>query len=155
MIEENPTFQPSGIAGSVFYCDHNGTHTLFPLPSLTPTLIALFIPYGWETAGCVPASKRKWENLSSTAPILFCSFVCSTCDASCPSPACPSTMGDGSNAFYLCDSFTRFLGAAAKTQTAKEHDMNRFFKETIDIFSSNTSAFILLLEQLLNSCGVY
>lgn len=51
--------------------------------------------------------------------------------------------------------FTRFPGAAAKTQTSKEHDMNSFFKETIDIFSSNTSAFILLLEQLLNSCGVY
>lgn len=25
--------------------------------------------------------------------------------------------------------FTRFLGAAAKTQTSKEHDMNRFFKK--------------------------
>lgn len=51
--------------------------------------------------------------------------------------------------------FTRFPGAAAKIQTSKEHDMNSFFKETIDIFSSNTSAFILLFEQLLNSYGVY
>lgn len=48
--------------------------------------------------------------------------------------------------------FTQFLGAAAKIQTSKEHDMNRLFRETIIIFSSNTSTFILLLEQHLNSC---
>lgn len=51
--------------------------------------------------------------------------------------------------------FPQFLRAAAKIQTSKKYDMNTLFKETIVIFSSNTSVFILLLQQLLNSCGVY
>lgn len=46
---------------------------------------------------------------------------------------------------------TWFLEAAAKIQTSKEHDMNRIFRKVIVIVSSNTSTFILFLEQLLNA----
>lgn len=54
--------------------------------------------------------------------------------------------------YYTCViTFTPFLGATAKIQTSKKHDMNRLFRETTVVFSSNTSMFILLLEQLLNS----
>ena len=60
-------------------------------------------------------------------------------------------MGDRINILYLCDYLPPFLGATAKIQASKEHDMNRLFRETIVVFSSNTSTFILLLEQLLNS----
>lgn len=80
-----------------------------------------------------------------------CSFVCSACNTS-PQvlTAPPPWVMELLHSAYVITS-TQFLGAAAKIQTSKEHDMNRLFRKVIVIFSSNTSMFILFLEQLLNS----
>ena len=121
---------------------------------LIPTLIALFIPCRWEADGCVPASREKCENtplLLAFTPV-SCSLVCSPCCAGPPAALLAPPPWVTELIYYTCViTFTPFLGATAKIQASKEHDMNRLFRETIVVFSSNTSTFILLLEQLLNS----
>lgn len=147
----------SNIAWSLFYHDDIRTHKLFPLPTLIPILIALFIPHREEIDGCVPASKEKWKDISSTALILLFLVLLSVLHViPVPQilPAVPSWVMELMHSTRVI-TFTWFLGAPAKIQTSKDHDMNRLFRETIVIFSSNTSTFILLLEQLLNSCVVY
>ena len=121
---------------------------------LIPTLIALFIPCRWGADGCVPASREECENtplMLAFAPV-SCSFVCCPCYAGPPAALLAPPPWVTELIYYTCViTFTPFLGATAKIQTSKEHDMNRLFRETVVVFSSNTSMFILLLEQLLNS----
>ena len=102
---------------------------------------------------CTSKQREMWE-YTLAACIHSCFLFSCLLPVLCwspSSPACPSTMGDRINILYLCDYLPPFLGATAKIQASKEHDMNRLFRETIVVFSSNTSTFILLLEQLLNS----